>query len=366
MEICIFDMDGVLIKSGGYHKALKDTVKLIGEKIGFVNVILTDEQIAKFEALGISSEWHSSAFCKAIMLLQQSVMQRDGTELYKSGGYLDLEDLFEAVEAQPLQAAPLDRGLVAVEKIAQKYDVSADKALKVLDDSHTVANSEAISTFEELVLGSTRFREVYDQEPQFSIESYLLDYDEKLIEDEIVKGVFQWLEDPVHVSAVMTNRPSKGPGNFRKSPDSELGLKKIGFESLPMIGYGEISWLADRSGKRTEEIGKPRRAHALAAILAASGWSAEKSLEYSIKELADLKDGELDHLDGSRITVFEDTPAGIVAVKKTAEFLNAIGLNIKTMKYGIADDTAKEQALSAQGAEVYPNINKALSRLIFD
>lgn len=361
MKLLIFDMDGVLIKSGGYHQALKDTVRVIGDEIGIKEAILTDEQIAKFEALGISSEWHSSAFCKAIMLLQQNKEMQAQINRKELSDQLDLEDLFEAIASQPMQVAPLDRGKTAIKSIAKKYGIAADRALKVLNDSHTVDTSKAVSTFEELVLGSGRFRVVYDKEPQFSNESYLLEYDQKLIKDTTVNSILDWNNKPGYGAAIMTNRPSKGPNDFRKSPDAELGLQMIGLESLPAIGFGEISWLANQSGKRTEEIGKPSVPHALAAILTASGWPVKKSLEYSIQ---DLNEEELAHLNGSEITVFEDTPAGIVAVQKAVDFLNNTGLNIRVNKYGVAKDAAKESALTAQGAQVFPDINRALANLI--
>ena len=363
MEICIFDMDGVLIRSGGYHKALKDTVRFIGAEFGYEEAILSDEQISRFEALGISSEWHSSAFCKAMMLLQKARDEKMRVSREHLDGHLDLDDLFNAIAEQPMHIAPVNRGKVAVVNIAKQYGVAADSAMQVLENSISIDTSETINVFEELVLGSARYHQVYGKKPRFSKESYLLEYDRKLLEDSAADKVVQWANEPGHGAALMTNRPSKGPMNFRKSPDAELGLGMIGLDSLPVIGFGEVSWLAEQSGKKVEEIGKPGMAHALAAILAACGWPIMKSLEYSILESDDTRIGELQQLKGSTILVFEDTPAGIVAVQEAVDFLNQAGLDIHVKKYGIGDEEAKIEALTAQGAVIYPEINRALEDL---
>ena len=54
MNLFIFDMDGVLVKQGGYHSALKDTVLMAARQAGLGEVTLSDEQVVEFEALGIT------------------------------------------------------------------------------------------------------------------------------------------------------------------------------------------------------------------------------------------------------------------------------------------------------------------------
>lgn len=71
MDILLFDMDGVLVNPRGYHRALHETVRLAGISTGIGAVDLEDEQVTQFEALGISSEWHSSALCMAVMVLEK-------------------------------------------------------------------------------------------------------------------------------------------------------------------------------------------------------------------------------------------------------------------------------------------------------
>ncbi len=83
-KIIIFDVDGVLIESHGYHKAFKDTVRVGAKELGF-DVHLSDEDIAQFEGMGISSEWHSSAACMAVLLIN---------------GKFDLSPLFASIKRE--------------------------------------------------------------------------------------------------------------------------------------------------------------------------------------------------------------------------------------------------------------------------
>ncbi|RMD92033.1 MAG: hypothetical protein D6814_17515, partial [Calditrichaeota bacterium] len=68
MNIFLFDMDGVLLTPVGYHKALKQTVERVGQMLGFAGVELTTEEIAAFEAAGVTSEWDTAAICSALLL----------------------------------------------------------------------------------------------------------------------------------------------------------------------------------------------------------------------------------------------------------------------------------------------------------
>ena len=82
MKILLLDMDGVLLAPWGYHKALQETVKLVAQTLGFGNKTLSDEDIAAFEAVGITNEWDSSAISIALMLME--VWRHDPDVAYPS------------------------------------------------------------------------------------------------------------------------------------------------------------------------------------------------------------------------------------------------------------------------------------------
>ncbi len=64
----MLDLDDVLIRQVAYHQSLKECVERISRWCGFGATRLTDEDIAAFELLGVTSEWDSSAICAALLL----------------------------------------------------------------------------------------------------------------------------------------------------------------------------------------------------------------------------------------------------------------------------------------------------------
>ena len=50
MKILLFDMDGVLLESRGYHLALQETVRIMAIALGFEDRTLSADDIATFEA----------------------------------------------------------------------------------------------------------------------------------------------------------------------------------------------------------------------------------------------------------------------------------------------------------------------------
>src|SRR3990172_5479899 len=69
MEIFLFDLDGVLLNSAGYHRSLVETVRQLSLTLGFGDRGLTQEEIDAFEARDITAEWDSSALCAALLLV---------------------------------------------------------------------------------------------------------------------------------------------------------------------------------------------------------------------------------------------------------------------------------------------------------
>ncbi len=49
-QILLFDLDGVLVQSGGYHASLREVVRLAGRALGFPKAELPASAIALFEA----------------------------------------------------------------------------------------------------------------------------------------------------------------------------------------------------------------------------------------------------------------------------------------------------------------------------
>ncbi|MCX8025749.1 MAG: hypothetical protein N3A60_11150, partial [Thermanaerothrix sp.] len=60
------------------------------------------------------------------------------------------------------------------------------------------------------------------------------------------------------------------------------------------------------------------------------------------------------------VHIFEDSPIGIQACRRSTQFLNELGCRVELHAWGISRQPAKIQALVAQGAQVLPEVNLAL------
>lgn len=353
MEILIFDMDGVLLEAKGYHRALQDTVRMVGEYLSLNDIILTQEQINQFEASGISSEWQSSALCMA--LLQTQLLSGDNPP------QLDLEELFCTLNEQPIELPALERGLTAIDILCQTHNVDPTAVRSTVLFSENIEHSLTKQWFQEFVLGSDSYQARYQKPGLKNSPSYLKSFDVPILTSNNAEFIKQWAQTKGCGAAIMTNRPSGGPSGFFGSPEAELGLELVQLSGIPFIGYGEISWLASKNNAAPQTLGKPNIPHALAAILSSTQLEINLCLGYSIMNPSNWPKEILQIFQGVTISVFEDTPAGIISIKKAGEKLNRAGVDANIRTIGIATEKTKINALAAQGAQVYSDINSALS-----
>jgi hypothetical protein len=234
--------------------------------------------------------------------------------------------------------------------------------MRFVAESEDLKLSQTKRWFQTLVLGSEMYQHLYQETPPMFSESYLLCYDERLLSLENASLLQNGVVDQLGV--IMTNRPSVGPGGKGGSPDAEMGAELVGLSDLPLVGYGEIAWLADQTGLETGRLNKPHAAHAFAAILTATGWPMEKSLHLAGQQPSSWRFEDLAELSGSELTVFEDTPGGILSVEAAASLLGEVGVDVSVRKIGIAEDESKQVALEAVGAEVFLDINVALDYVL--
>jgi len=355
MEILIFDMDGVLLEANGYHRALQKTVQLIADHLSLDGIQLSKDQIDTFESLGISSEWHSSALCLAFLETQL----RAG--IVPSS--LDLSQLFSVLQSQPLILPARQRAEQALQEICSDFGVDYDGVRLIIEASEDIERSLTMSWFQELVLGSQAYQGRYQKESQLDTPSYLEIHDRLLISPAKADLISNWSQNGGLGAAIMTNRPSSGPQGFGGSPEAEMGRDLAGMEAVPLIGYGEISWLAARTQNDPDRLAKPNPCHALAAIFLALGLPKEISLTASLGNISSLDQTLVSKLQGKTITVFEDTPAGIRSVKEAAGLISESGFQVEVNPIGIAISKIKKSALEAEGARVAADINAALSGL---
>lgn len=355
MEVLIFDMDGVLLEANGYHRALQKTVQLVANQLSLDDIQLSQDQIHTFESLGVSSEWHSSALCMAFLEIQLLA----GID----SPSLDLSQLFSVLQTQPIILPARQRAEQALRAVCNDFSVNYDSVRPRIEESEDIKRSLTMNLFQELVLGSKAYQERYLKKPQLDTPSYLEIYDRQLISPSKADLITNWSENGGIGAAIMTNRPSIGLHGFGGSPEAELGRKLVGLEAVPLIGYGEISWLAARSQNDPDQLSKPNPCHALAAILLALGLPKELSLTASLGNISSLDQTLISKLQGKTITVFEDTPAGIRSVREAAGLISQLGYQLEVNAIGIAVSEIKKSSLESEGARVAKDINSALSCL---
>lgn len=371
MNLLLFDMDGVLLQPHGYHRALQRTVGIISRLLGFGEYLLSNEHIAQFEALGISCEWHSSALCTALWMT--TIAQETGKFPNEPSLHRPLSAkkfpapalaiLFETLEQFPNGMSALARAEKVIQKIAQQANVDPQQPMAVIRNCESSAHSLTFNIFQELVLGSEIYGKTYGIPGQLGECSYLNQYDQPNLSPRQVGQLRQWLENPEHGAAIMTNRPSNALLGAAGTPEVEIGARLAGVDWLPATGLGEMQWLANQQTVDSATLLKPAPIHALAAALAAARIPIRESLQGAFRALQGQDTSPLHVLDSSTIYVFEDTPGGLISAQKMQATLNRLGMSITLKKMGIASTTAKASALSDCGARVFASLQDAVSDL---
>lgn len=373
MKIFLFDMDGVLLESRGYHLALQETVRRMAMALGFGDCTLSPDDIAAFEAGGITCEWDEAAICAASFLdiawkdesgcnlpdsLAQSVLidpgRRSPPNFYALAQALSTPEM--------LSLHPLERAELYFLKRHQ-HSISQEHILRSLILGARMAElSLTYRTFQELVLGSTEFFRAYNLASELDCESYLLKYDHSNLPDADRDRLKNWISIPHHAAAVITSRPSHPPVGIFSTPEAEIGAKLVGLDGIPILGWGGMCWLGLQRHSDPQSLIKPSPVHALAGLRMACGESQETALSAA----ADLVETRYagsgwKQFTGAQVCVFEDTPGGIKSLQAAQEILIGSGVRIETKSIGIAQKQIKIKALIANKAEIFPSLIDAIN-----
>jgi hypothetical protein len=367
-------MDGVLVDPNAYHKALQKTVSLVGQALGLPGWVLKTEDIAAFEGAGVSSEWDSAAICAAISLANVWKVDPNRRLTYEllanppSALRLSPPD-FQAF-AVLLNRADLRnlRPLARASRLLLEEDVSFTPEQRrelqvILTTARQIDGSLTHRLFQELILGSRVFADVYGLKPFLDYESFLLAYDRPTLSEDEHQGLLAWGQENRSRMVIFTSRPSLAPQGFFGVPEAEMGAQLAGLREAPIAGLGGLSWLSQRLNQDAETFLKPDPIHALVALNLALGGETGESLECSAAlALQGVSNGYWEMLEGAQVFVFEDTTGGLASVAAAQKLLANIGIKIETHSYGVAGNELKRRALQLWGAEVFPNLASALRK----
>lgn len=360
-DIFLLDVDSVLLRPLGYREALRDTVNHFGLRMNQEQgaIVPTYEEIDVFEATGFTSEWESIPMCLAAFFHLASEwgpsIWRDtftSTMILMARSRVRFPRPDYAKIAQAIVAEQDDNKPAAHKALdyflAHTHRVQSESVLRELLDDPSNVLSPTTRTFQHYTLGSRAFAMTYGFGPDFAVESYLLERDEPLL-DETRRALL--IASRVRY-AIYTARPSHPPESMDPSgyaPEAEMARALVGLDSAPLIGFGHVSWMAQHMGVYPNAYTKPSPVQALAAIGTAWTGKVEPSL-WSARALAEDNDltGPLASLLDAgpvRVTVFEDTPGGVLAVHHAGELLRAAGVAVTVRSVGVADAGVKRDAL---------------------
>jgi hypothetical protein len=377
MKILLFDMDGVLLITKAYHRALSETVGIVGRSLGYQNAGLTQGDIDVFESVGVTSEWESSAICCALMLRDVWTLHPNASINKKPPlpempmHHLKLpgfQEFFCSPEMSRLQGERTrDRARRAlIPKVNGYSETQVESIQSLLDATHNIHESITHRIFQELVIGSHLFSECYGLEASFNVDGYLQTGDIPTLNHEMHSRLLAWLKHPDQYAAVFTLRPSKAPKGFFDTPEAEMGLKVVDLENLPLVGHGGLVWFAEHSGVSLDSLIKPSPVHVLAAIRHSLGNTLEEALSVSSDIVLKGKvDGGWQKLDGGVIYAFEDTVTGFQSAQSAQKVLSETGIMIDLRLMGVSASTTKQQALEEGGAaQVFDDLNQALNSVL--
>jgi hypothetical protein len=355
--ILLLDIDGVLIKPGGYRAALHATLNHFVRLMGLPHFEVPEEKLAGFEKRGITSEWDMVPLLLAVLwediLSHQPLtglpadVSSAAIEIGKAlNGYLPSELVipeFELVPGQyPVETA-LDAG----------YFPSIPPALKtsLMHRSRDVRASHTMRVFQHYTLGSRAFSQTYGLPAEFETESLLHKHDRSNI-DETVREKLRLSRARL---AAFTARPSAPPREIKNpplgyAPEAEIALELVGLSDIPLVSFGRLQYLGDGRGYDPEMLLKPSPVQALAAIAAAltgDEWSALQAAcdWYETGRF----EGPLADLPPSfDVSVVEDTLSGVRSVQAAGEILQKTGLDMTVHAYGLTSGSAMKSAAFEQ------------------
>jgi len=386
-KIILIDIDGVLVKPGGYRLAMQETCRYFLVKGGIERYSPDAEIYSLFESQCVTSEWDVIPLSLLIVLDAIASVESFPNHLSNLIDALDwvLSRSIPNIEI-PYQEIILDfgkyihPGITAAQGILDaKLNGQGDKLFVHLDNCQLIQSllgdtrnlsSELIRKFQEYVLGGEIFSKFFGENPEHWCTSYLLEHDTSNLLPEHQKTLKRFLRLRNLYASVYTARPSLPPReldeNFKNfSPEAEIALKLCGLEELPLIGYGKLGYLASKTGRTIPEYIKPAPVQALAGIAAALTGSEWLGLQWAARTADGIfpDNQEFQLPKEFKLYILEDSAAGIQGGHSAIQLLNQNGWEVEFHPMGISKHLEKIKSLENIGAVIYQDVNTALSAI---
>ena len=363
-SLLLLDIDGVLVRPGGYRAALHATLNYFVHLMGLPHFEFPEEKIAGIEQRGITSEWDMAPLLLAALwddiLSRQPVANLPvdvSSAAIQIGKYLDgyvPSDVhipeFELIPGQyPVEIA-LQGGFFPF--------IPEPLRTNLLHHSRNIRFSQTMRLFQHYTLGSEAFTKTYALPAEIETESLLHKYDQPNINDAIREKL---LQPGVHLAA-FTARPSAPPREVEASPlgyapEAEIALDLVGLPDIPLISFGKLQYLGEQRGYDPEALLKPSPVQGLAGIAAALTGDEWASLRAACDwhETGQLA-GVLAKLPQTfEVSIVEDTMGGVCSVRAAGDILGKAGLDVTVRAYGLTSGSAAKSAAFEQAGVPYFN-----------
>jgi len=392
LVILLLDVDGVLVEDNGYQAGIARTVDYFATTMGLLGMAPTPADIEVFEANGLTSEWESCPLCVGGLLLaalrvaptlvlapeinaamaqcrpvtaNRTVQHPDFAHLARRVGPLIVSG------SRPSQASlrVLQDEAGSLHLADASYQAFEALLHSLLDDTANVYTAPITRVFQHFALGSDGYARTYDLPPLFETRSLLHTLDRPALSPagrEMLLGLIGNGRARAALYTARASLPPAGADPRGYSPEAEIAQSLVGLQDVPLVGYGGVTWLAERHDSLPDAFVKPSPVHALAAIGAALAGPQQtgEALEaaYILAE-GGLLQPPLDSLHAQPLDlyVFEDAVNGVRAAASAAELLRAAGVHLNLWTVGIVQSGGpKRAALAPLCAFVAPDVNAAL------
>ncbi len=370
--IFLFDLDGVLIKPGGYRKAVNATLSDLQKWCGFTANNLTEADLLLFEAAGITNEWDMIALTLAawletaaaagVEIQAEEYAQLRGAVQVSTALEMDYRYWIGQFSERLIPGLTPPRGVLAGEEGGSRLfpHLPANLLSSLLAGTDNFSTNPLSMLQENYVLGSETFARYYCRPALRDTPSFLQQEDRPLIRPSVRDQLLSLHSSGKVRLAVMTARQTL-PDSWEELPpgtcfpEGEMALDLLGMNALPLIGYGHLLEAADRFGEPVDSWIKPAARHALACCLSALG------IPDPILAARDLTLGKPRSLpEKISLHIFEDARVGLLSGMEAAQVLRSSGSSVTVHLWGIATSPEKDAALVDVGAKVFADINAAL------
>ncbi len=374
--LLLFDIDGVLIHPKGYKTALRDTVNYFAAQMGQSPVDLTMDEIAIYEACGLTNEWDSAAFSVGAMVvtalnhaphLQQATFNATLAAIGADSLSLPRPDFVglarEVATRNEDHAVPT----TICHDVLRDYAGSEVEALlDVLFADIYLLDTPTTRIQQAHVLGRDHFPATYGQPAPRDCDSALITHDTPLLSKESRQTLLTWRQDSSHCFVLYTARPCLPPEGDPAGypPEAELAAELVELKDIvPLVGSGTMMWLARQYGRHTGDYIKPSPVQALAAIGMAL---SDGDIEALHAAAMLFERGELNRPlaslaeEPTQIVVFDDSTGGLYATQTAVQRLREFGFQIEFEAIGVAPEPAKQDALNHVATRVVNDVNAGI------